>query len=84
MWTISYRQSNSLLCPRWRNHTLGIKTHSDFIKYFKNYARLKQGLINKVNNLEPSAYEAGFLSIQHDDAVTAKMLEATQKAFAKI
>ena len=34
--------------------------------------------------LAPSAYEAGFLSIQHDDAVIAKMLEATQKAFTKI
>ena len=34
--------------------------------------------------LAPSAYEAGFLSIQHDSVVIEKMLAATKVAFAKI
>ena len=60
--------------------TLDDITKSDIEKFKRFFhAMLDEGVY-----LAPSAYEAGFLSIQHDDAVTAKMLEATQKAFAKI
>jgi glutamate-1-semialdehyde 2,1-aminomutase len=34
--------------------------------------------------LAPSAYEAGFLSIEHNDAVIEKMLAAAKVAFSKI
>ena len=34
--------------------------------------------------LAPSAYEAGFLSIQHDDSVIDDMLGAAKNAFARI
>ena len=55
-------------------------TKSDIEKFKRFFhAMLDEGVY-----LAPSAYEAGFLSIQHDDVVIAKMLEATQKAFAKI
>jgi glutamate-1-semialdehyde 2,1-aminomutase len=33
--------------------------------------------------LAPSAYEAGFLSIQHSDLVVGEMLRAAKIAFAK-
>ena len=60
--------------------TLDDITKSDIEKFKRFFhAMLDEGVY-----LAPSAYEAGFLSIQHDDAVIAKMLEATQKAFAKI
>ena len=60
--------------------TLDDITKSDNEKFKRFFhAMLDEGVY-----LAPSAYEAGFLSIQHDDVVIAKMLEATQKAFAKI
>ena len=60
--------------------TLDDITKSDIEKFKRFFhAMLDEGVY-----LAPSAYEAGFLSIQHDDAVIAKMLEATQKAFTKI
>ena len=60
--------------------TLDDITKSDIEKFKRFFhAMLDEGVY-----LAPSAYEAGFLSIQHDDVVIAKMLEATQKAFAKI
>ena len=34
--------------------------------------------------LAPSAYEAGFVSAQHDDAVIAATLEAAKLAFASL
>ena len=55
-------------------------TKSDIEKFKRFFhAMLDEGVY-----LAPSAYEAGFLSIQHDNAVIAQMLQATQKAFAKI
>jgi glutamate-1-semialdehyde 2,1-aminomutase len=60
--------------------TLDDITKSDIEKFKRFFhAMLDEGVY-----LAPSAYEAGFLSIQHDAPVIAKMLEATQKAFAKI
>jgi glutamate-1-semialdehyde 2,1-aminomutase len=32
--------------------------------------------------LAPSAYEAGFISIAHDDAVLAEMFNSAEKSFA--
>ena len=32
--------------------------------------------------LAPSAYEAGFISIAHDDAVLVEMFNAAEKSFA--
>ena len=60
--------------------TLDDITKSD-IEKFKRFVHT---MLDEGVYLAPSAYEAGFLSIQHDDTVIAKMLEATQKAFAKI
>ena len=55
-------------------------TKSDIEKFKRFFhAMLEEGVY-----LAPSAYEAGFLSIQHDAGVIEKMLAATQKAFAKI
>ena len=34
--------------------------------------------------LAPASYEAGFISIAHDDEVIAKALEAAQKVFAQL
>ena len=48
-----------------------------FNKFF--HAMLDEGVY-----LAPSAYEAGFLSIQHDDAVIDEMLRAAKNAFARI
>jgi glutamate-1-semialdehyde 2,1-aminomutase len=43
------------------------------------YAMLDEGVY-----LAPSAYEAGFLSIEHNDSVIEKMLVAAKAAFSKI
>jgi glutamate-1-semialdehyde 2,1-aminomutase len=34
--------------------------------------------------LAPSAYEAGFTSITHDDAVLAEIIAAAEKSFPKL
>jgi glutamate-1-semialdehyde 2,1-aminomutase len=55
-------------------------TASDIEKFKRFFhAMLDEGVY-----LAPSAYEAGFLSIQHDDAVVDEMIAASQKAFQKI
>ena len=55
-------------------------TKSDVEKFKRFFhAMLDEGVY-----LAPSAYEAGFLSIQHDAQVIDKMLAATKAAFAKI
>ena len=55
-------------------------TKSDVEKFKRFFhAMLDEGVY-----LAPSAYEAGFLSIQHDAQVIEKMLAATKAAFAKI
>jgi glutamate-1-semialdehyde 2,1-aminomutase len=55
-------------------------TASDIEKFKRFFhAMLDEGVY-----LAPSAYEAGFLSIQHDDAVIDEMLAAAKKAFQKI
>ena len=48
-----------------------------FNRFF--HAMLDQGVY-----LAPSAYEAGFLSITHDDQIIEQILEASEKAFNKI
>jgi glutamate-1-semialdehyde 2,1-aminomutase len=55
-------------------------TKSDVEKFKRFFhAMLDEGVY-----LAPSAYEAGFLSIQHDASIIEIMLAATKKAFAKI
>ena len=55
-------------------------TKSDVEKFKRFFhAMLDEGVY-----LAPSAYEAGFLSIQHDASIIEVMLAATKKAFAKI
>jgi glutamate-1-semialdehyde 2,1-aminomutase len=55
-------------------------TKSDVEKFKRFFhAMLDEGVY-----LAPSAYEAGFLSIQHDASIIETMLDATKKAFAKI
>jgi glutamate-1-semialdehyde 2,1-aminomutase len=61
-------------------HSLDDITKSDIDKFKRFFhAMLDEGVY-----LAPSAYEAGFLSIQHEGAVIEKMLAATKAAFAKI
>ena len=61
-------------------HSLDDITKSDIEKFKRFFhAMLDEGVY-----LAPSAYEAGFLSIQHDSVVIEKMLAATKVAFAKI
>ncbi|MFA5704632.1 MAG: aspartate aminotransferase family protein, partial [Advenella sp.] len=43
------------------------------------HAMLDQGV-----HLAPSAFEAGFVSAKHDDAIIAQTLDAAEKAFAAI
>ena len=60
--------------------TLEDITHSDTEKFKRFFhAMLDEGVY-----LAPSAYEAGFLSIQHEGPVIEEMLKATKAAFAKI
>jgi len=55
-------------------------TKSDMEKFKRFFhAMLDEGVY-----LAPSAYEAGFLSIEHNDAVIEKMLGAAKVAFSKI
>ncbi|MBM7072752.1 glutamate-1-semialdehyde 2,1-aminomutase [Shewanella sp. 202IG2-18] len=42
------------------------------------------GMLNEGVYLAPSAYEAGFLSMAHDDAALEKTLEAADKVFANL
>jgi len=61
-------------------HSLDDITKSDIDKFKRFFhAMLDEGVY-----LAPSAYEAGFLSIQHEGAVIEKMLAATKVAFEKI
>jgi glutamate-1-semialdehyde 2,1-aminomutase len=53
-------------------------TASD-IEAFKKFFHL---MLDNGVYLAPSAYEAGFLSIAHDDAVLAEMFKAAEKSFA--
>jgi glutamate-1-semialdehyde 2,1-aminomutase len=53
-------------------------TASD-IEAFKKFFHL---MLDNGVYLAPSAYEAGFLSIAHDDAVLAEMFSAAEKSFA--
>jgi glutamate-1-semialdehyde 2,1-aminomutase len=50
----------------------------------EKFKRFFHAMLDEGVYLAPSAYEAGFLSIAHDDAVVADMLVAAEKAFAKI
>jgi glutamate-1-semialdehyde 2,1-aminomutase len=60
--------------------TLDDITHSDIEKFKRFFhAMLDEGVY-----LAPSAYEAGFLSIQHQGSVIDEMLAAAKKAFANI
>ncbi len=52
-------------------------TASD-IEAFKKFFHL---MLDRSVYLAPSAYEAGFISIAHDDAVLAEMLKATEESF---
>ena len=55
-------------------------TNSDIEKFKRFFhAMLDEGVY-----LAPSAYEAGFLSIQHSELVIGDMLSAAKIAFAKI
>ena len=55
-------------------------TASDIEKFKKFFhAMLDEGVY-----LAPSAYEAGFLSIQHDEAIVEDMLAAAARSFSKI
>jgi len=55
-------------------------TKSDMEKFKRFFhAMLDEGVY-----LAPSAYEAGFLSIEHNDSVIEKMLGAAKVAFSKI
>jgi glutamate-1-semialdehyde 2,1-aminomutase len=49
------------------------------IEAFKKFFHL---MLDNGVYLAPSAYEAGFLSIAHDDAVLAEMFKAAEKSFA--
>jgi glutamate-1-semialdehyde 2,1-aminomutase len=61
-------------------HSLDDITKSDIEKFKRFFhAMLDEGVY-----LAPSAYEAGFLSIQHEGVVIERMLAATKAAFAKI
>ena len=61
-------------------HSLDDITKSDIEKFKRFFhAMLDEGVY-----LAPSAYEAGFLSIQHEGIVIERMLAATKAAFAKI
>jgi glutamate-1-semialdehyde 2,1-aminomutase len=53
-------------------------TASD-IEAFKCFFHL---MLDRGVYLAPSAYEAGFVSIAHDDAVFADMLKAAEESFA--
>ncbi len=53
-------------------------TASD-IEAFKKFFHL---MLDNGVYLAPSAYEAGFLSIAHDDAVLDEMFKAAEKSFA--
>ncbi len=53
-------------------------TASD-IEAFKKFFHL---MLNHGVYLAPSAYEAGFISIAHDDAVLAEMFRAAEASFA--
>ncbi len=53
-------------------------TASD-IEAFKKFFHL---MLDNGVYLAPSAYEAGFISIAHDDAVLAEMFNAAEKSFA--
>lgn len=50
----------------------------------EKFKRFFHAMLDEGVYLAPSAYEAGFLSIQHDDAVIDEMLAASKKAFQKI
>ncbi|MNT97052.1 Glutamate-1-semialdehyde 2,1-aminomutase [compost metagenome] len=53
-------------------------TQSDTARFNRFFhAMLDQGVY-----LAPSAFEAGFVSAQHDDAILAATLDAARKAFA--
>ena len=58
------------------------KTYADVtasdIEAFKKFFHL---MLDRGVYLAPSAYEAGFISIAHDDAVLAEMLKATEESF---
>ena len=53
-------------------------TASD-IEAFKKFFHL---MLDNGVYIAPSAYEAGFISIAHDDAVLAEMFSAAEKSFA--
>ncbi len=48
-----------------------------FNRFF--HAMLERGVY-----LAPSAFEAGFVSIQHDEAIVAQVVSAAEEAFAAI
>lgn len=50
----------------------------------EKFKRFFHAMLDAGVYLAPSAYEAGFLSIQHDDAVIDEMLAASKVAFQKI
>ncbi len=58
------------------------KTYADVtasdIEAFKKFFHL---MLDRGVYLAPSAYEAGFISIAHDDAVLTEMLKATEESF---
>jgi glutamate-1-semialdehyde 2,1-aminomutase len=50
----------------------------------EKFKRFFHAMLDEGVYLAPSAYEAGFLSIEHNDAVIEKMLVAAKAAFSKI
>jgi glutamate-1-semialdehyde 2,1-aminomutase len=59
--------------------------YSDVMKADKNcFNRFFHAMLDRGVYLAPSAFEAGFVSIAHDDAVIDATAEAARDAFAKI
>ncbi len=48
------------------------------------FSRLFQNLLNEGVLIAPSAFEASFLSVRHDDAILEQALEAYERALAKL
>jgi glutamate-1-semialdehyde 2,1-aminomutase len=50
----------------------------------ERFNRFFHAMLDRGVYLAPSAFEAGFVSIQHDEAVAAQVLGAADEAFAAI
>ena len=59
----------------------GTKAADSDIETFK---RFFQAMLDKGVYLAPSAFEAGFVSAAHDDAVIQETLDAAEQVFAQL